>query len=161
MSFTLPAKGPQMNGFPFLRVPLSTITVAVAPRPALTLASMTEARTLALGLARSSRTSACKAISSNNSSIPSPVWAETFIHSVSPPISEGTSSCSINWVMTRIGSAAGRSILLIATMIVLPAAFACLIASSVCGIIPSSAATTTTTISVTSAPRERILEKMA
>ena len=43
-----------------------------------------------------------------------------------------------------------------ATMIGAFAALACLIASIVCGITPSSAATTSTTISVTEAPRERI-----
>ncbi len=41
-------------------------------------------------------------------------------------------------------------------MIGAPAAFACRIASIVCGITPSSAATTSTTMSVTDAPRERI-----
>ena len=41
------------------------------------------------------------------------------------------------------------------------AAFAWLIASIVCGIIPSSAATTSTTMSVTFAPRARIAVKAA
>ena len=48
------------------------------------------------------------------------------------------------------------STLLTATMIGTPAAFAWLSASTVCGITPSSAATTSTTMSVTSAPRARI-----
>ena len=47
-------------------------------------------------------------------------------------------------------------ILLIATMISTPAAFAWLIASTVCGITPSSAATTKIAISVEFAPRIRI-----
>ena len=46
--------------------------------------------------------------------------------------------------------------MLIATIIGTSAAFAWSIASTVCGITPSSAATTITTMSVTSAPRARI-----
>ncbi len=43
-----------------------------------------------------------------------------------------------------------------ATMIGACAALACLIASIVCGITPSSLATTSTTMSVTEAPRARM-----
>ena len=50
----------------------------------------------------------------------------------------------------------GLSILLIATMIGTFAALAWSMASSVCGITPSSAATTSTTMSVTLAPRARM-----
>ena len=50
----------------------------------------------------------------------------------------------------------GRSILFIATTIGTSAALAWLIASSVCGMTPSSAATTSTAMSVTFAPRARI-----
>src|SRR5262249_13498821 len=46
-----------------------------------------------------------------------------------------------------------------ATTIATPAALAWLMASSVCGITPSSAATTMTAMSVTLAPRARILVK--
>jgi hypothetical protein len=56
--------------------------------------------------------------------------------------------------LLRIGF--GLSILLIATIIGTPAALVWLIASIVCGIRPSSAATTSTTMSVTLAPRARI-----
>src|SRR3989441_1317488 len=52
--------------------------------------------------------------------------------------------------------AVGRSILLIATTIGTPAFLACEIASMVCGMMASSAATTSTTMSVTWAPRARI-----
>ena len=48
------------------------------------------------------------------------------------------------------------SILLMATISGTPAALAWLIASTVCGITPSSAATTSTTMSVTLAPRWRM-----
>ena len=53
----------------------------------------------------------------------------------------------------------GRSILLSATTIGTPAARAWLMASSVCGMTPSSAATTSTAMSVTLAPRARISVK--
>ena len=62
-----------------------------------------------------------------------------------------TSSC-----FTRSGFASGLSILFIATTTGTLPAFACAIASFVCGITPSSAATTSTTMSVTFAPRARI-----
>ena len=55
--------------------------------------------------------------------------------------------------------AVGRSILLIATIIGTPAFLAWLIASMVCGITWSSAATTSTTMSVTWAPRARMAVK--
>ena len=58
--------------------------------------------------------------------------------------------------MTFIGFACGRSHLLIATIIGTPAFLACEIASIVCGMTESSAATTSTTMSVTCAPRARI-----
>ena len=57
---------------------------------------------------------------------------------------------------TRSGLASGLSILLMATIIGTFAALAWLIASTVCGMTPSSAATTSTTMSVTLAPRARI-----
>ena len=73
-----------------------------------------------------------------------------------PPQSSGISSYSESSCFTRSTFAPGLSILLIATMISTPAAFAWLIASTVCGITPSSAATTRMAISVALAPRIRI-----
>ena len=58
--------------------------------------------------------------------------------------------------MTRLGSALSRSILLMATTIGTSAARAWSMASIVWGITPSSAATTSTTMSVASAPRARM-----
>jgi len=58
--------------------------------------------------------------------------------------------------MTRIGLASGRSTLLMATIIGTPAFLACEIASMVCGITESFAATTRMTMSVTCAPRARM-----
>ena len=57
---------------------------------------------------------------------------------------------------TRLTSAFSRSTLVTATTIGTSAARAWLIASTVCGITPSSAATTSTTMSVASAPRARM-----
>ncbi len=57
--------------------------------------------------------------------------------------------------------ASGLSILFIATTIGTPAALAWAIASLVCGITPSSAATTRMTMSVALAPRARIAVKAA
>ena len=62
---------------------------------------------------------------------------------------------------TFCGSADGLSILLIATMIGTPAALAWLIDSIVCGITLSSAATTSTAMSVAWAPRARMAVKAA
>ena len=55
-----------------------------------------------------------------------------------------------------VGVCAFLILLLMATMMETPAAFAWLIASTVCGMIPSSAATTRIAISVTLAPRALI-----
>ena len=71
---------------------------------------------------------------------------------VSPPQSSGTRSCSVRLCFILFGSALGRSILLIASIIGTPASLAWSIASMVWGIIPSSAATTIIAISVTFAP---------
>ncbi|MCY1378158.1 hypothetical protein D9M69_657700 [compost metagenome] len=80
---------------------------------------------------------------------------------VSPPrLSEMTSYCSSS-LTTFCGLASGLSILFTATTIGAPAALACWMASTVCGMTPSSAATTRTTMSVTLAPRARIAEKAA
>ena len=83
---------------------------------------------------------------------PAPVGAETSRTIVSPPHSSGTSSCSVSCWRTRVGSASSRSTLVTATTIGTSAARAWLIASIVCGITPSSAATTRIAMSVICAP---------
>ena len=88
--------------------------------------------------------------------MPSPASAEIGTTTVSPPNSSGTSAAPINSCFTRSGLAFGRSVLLTATTIGTPAARAWSIASRVCGITPSSAATTMIAMSVTCAPRARI-----
>ena len=91
--------------------------------------------------------------------MPSLVLAETWQKIVSPPQSSGTSPRSDSCWRTLSGWAFGTSILFTATMIGTFAALAWSIASIVCGMTPSSAATTSTTMSVTAAPWERILVK--
>ena len=108
------------------------------------------------GFALSSPTSAVRRSISINSSIPSPVLAETGTKMVLPPQSSAINSYSVSSCFTRSIFALGLSILLTATTISMPAAFAWLIASTVCGITPSSAATTKIAISVELAPRIRI-----
>ena len=83
-------------------------------------------------------------------------FADTSTVTVLPPHSSGIRSSSVSSRFTRSGLAFGLSILLIATMIGTFAARAWSIASRVCGITPSSAATTRMTMSVTFAPRARI-----
>ena len=72
---------------------------------------------------------------------------------VLPPQSSGIRSYSESSCFTLSMLALGLSILFTATIISTPAAFAWLIASTVCGMTPSSAATTSIAISVDCAPR--------
>ena len=78
--------------------------------------------------------------------------ADIGTHIVSPPHSSGTNSYFINSCFTLSIFASGKSILFIATIIGIPADLAWFIASTVCGIIPSFAATTNIAISVICAP---------
>ena len=103
-------------------------------------------------MALSSRISAVISIVSSNVSRFNCFLADTSTNSVSPPHSMETSPCSISSCFTFWGLASGLSILLTATIIGTLAAFACDRASIVCGITPSSAATTNIAISVTCAP---------
>ncbi len=108
-------------------------------------------------LARRSSTSATSEIISSRSSTPLPVLALISTAMVSPPYSSGTRSTCIRSRLTRSGSACARSTLLIATMMGTAAALACAIASRVCGMMLSSAATTITAMSVALAPRCRMV----
>ncbi len=82
--------------------------------------------------------------------------ADTFTKMFGPPHSSGTISCSVSICLTRSGFAPSLSILLTATMIGTSAALAWWMASTVCGMTPSSAATTRMTMSVMFAPRARM-----
>ena len=109
------------------------------------------------GLARrSSDASAVSTIASSSLSRLSSDLAETSTNIASPPYSSGTRPYSVSWPRTLVGSASGLSILLTATTIGTPAALAWLSASTVCGITPSSAATTRTAMSDDCEPRARM-----
>ena len=111
----------------------------------------------AAGLAlRTSSASATSRIRSSRSSRFSFCFAETRATCVVPPHSSGCRPSFASSPRTRSGFASGRSILLTATTIGTSAARACEIDSRVCGITPSSAATTSTAMSVALAPRARI-----
>ncbi len=88
-----------------------------------------------------------------------PVLADTGITGESPPNSSGTTPWVSSSCFTLSGFASCLSILFSATTSGTFAALAWLIASMVCGMTPSSAATTSTTMSVTLAPRARIAVK--
>ena len=159
MARTLPYSTPVTRASPTRSVPSCTSTVATGPRPFSSLASMTTPEASFSGLDLRSSTSACSAMYSSSSGSPCLVRADTGIMMVVPPHCSGTSSYSVSCCMTRSGVAPGLSILLMATRMVTPAALACLMASMVCGMTPSSAATTSTTRSVTWAPRCRMAVK--
>ena len=153
---TLPHAAPATIGSPTLSSPLSTRIVATGPRPLSRLASSTMPLARPVGLACRSSSSATTSSWSSRSSMPRSWRADISTTIVSPPHCSGTSSCSASSVSTRCGSALSLSILLTATTIGTSAARAWLMASIVCGITPSSAATTSTTMSVAWAPRARI-----
>ncbi len=159
MARTLPWWMPVTMASPTRSVPSWTSTVATGPRPFSSFASMITPVADFSGLAFRSSTSACSAMYSSSSGRPSFVRAETGSMMVVPPHCSGTISYSVSCCMTRSGVAPGLSILLMATRMVTPAALACLIASIVWGMTPSSAATTSTTRSVTWAPRWRMAVK--
>ena len=91
--------------------------------------------------------------------MPLPFLAEIAVASVVPPNSSSTTWCCSRSCLTFCTLAAGRSILLIATTSGTPAFLAWLMASTVCGMMASSAAMTSTTMSVTWAPRARMAVK--
>ena len=142
-------------------MPFSIITDAVVPRPCSIWDSKTIPLAMQSGLAFSSITSACKSIISSKLSIFVPFIAETSTVTVSPPQSSGAIPFSCICCFTRSTLAPLASILLIATTIALLACCANLRASSVWGLNASSAAITSTEISVTFAPRARIIENAA
>ncbi len=112
------------------------------------------------GLARiESSDSATSTMPSSRSSMPLRCLAETGTIMVSPPHSSGTRPTSDNSFFTSSGLAFGLSILFRATMMGTWAALAWAMASRVCGMTPSSAATTSTATSVTWAPRARMAVK--
>ena len=126
-----PKVPPAVMYSPSLRVPSWTSSVASGPRLRSSLASIITPVAGLSGLALSSATSATTAMFCSRSSNPSPVRAETSTEIISPPQSSTNRSRSLSWRLTLSGSAPGRSILLIATIMGTLAALAWLIASSV------------------------------
>ena len=155
MARTLPQASPATTASPACSVPRWTSIVATGPRPTSSRDSMIGPDASASGLAFSSSTSDCRSSISSSESRPSFCFAETSTNTVSPPHSSGCRPCTTSSCRTFAGFASGRSILLTATTIGTPAALAWSIASMVCGMTPSSAATTSTATSVTFAPRAR------
>ena len=156
---TRPHSDPATTMSPVFSVPFCTSTVATGPRPRSSLDSITVPSPARAGLARRSRISAWSAMASSSLSRLAPVLALTCTSCTSPPtLSTCTLYCSSS-LRTRSRLTPGLSILLTATISGTSAAWACLMASIVCGITPSSAATTSTTMSVTEAPRARMAVK--
>jgi len=151
-----PECAPTTIASPSLSVPFWIRAVATGPRPRSSRLSMMTPLAARFGFALSSRISDCSAVISSSCSIPVPFLAEVGTKIVWPPQSSGTRSRFASSRLTRSGSASGLSILLTATMIGTFAARAWLMASCVCGITPSSAATTRMTMSVAWAPRARM-----
>ena len=153
---TRPQWAPATTASPTSSVPRPIRIVTTGPRPGSSLDSITVPDAGAFGLERSSSTSAITRIVSSRSSRPSLVLADTLTNSVSPPHSTGCRPSCVISVRTRSGCAPSLSILLTATRIGTSASLAWSTASWVCGLTPSSAATTITAMSVTLAPRARI-----
>src|SRR5256885_957936 len=90
---TRPYSEPAMIGSPMRSVPFFTSTVATAPRPFSTLASITTPEASPLRGALSSSTSACSRIASSSLSTPAPVRADTLTNMFCPPHSSAMTSC--------------------------------------------------------------------
>ena len=152
MFLILPIADPTIIVSPIFNVPLSTSILTTGPFALSSLASNTVPFACFLGFALSSNISACNCTISSNVSIPMFSFAEIGTRIVSPPHSSETSPYVDNSCLILSKFAPGRSILFIATIIGISAALAWFIASIVCGITPSFAATTSIAISVAFAP---------
>ena len=157
----LPIEFPEATKSPTFNVPFWIKKVATEPLNLSNSDSITTPWAGPLWWAFNSSNSASRETHSNNLSTPVPFKAETGTICVVPPQSSGVKSLAAKSPLTLSISAPSKSILFIATTIDTPAALAWLIASSVCGLIPSLAATTKITISVVLAPLALIDEKAA
>ena len=156
MARILPLMPPMTMLSPTWRVPVCTISVATLPRLLSRRASTTTPSASRWGLACSSLTSDRTIRFSMRSGTPSPFSAETGTAITSPPHSSMSRSCSASWRLTLSWSELGRSTLLMAMTMGTCAARTWSIASMVWGMMPSSAATTRTAMSVAWAPRARM-----
>ncbi len=150
---TLPYTVPATKKWPGFSLPCSTRRFTTEPLPFSICASITRPSAGTSVSALSSSISATSNTISSRLSIPSFCLALIGTIIVSPPHSSGLSWCSLaSCAFTLSGLAPSLSILLMATTIRALALRAKRIASTVCGITPSSAATTIMTTSVRAAP---------
>ena len=161
IALTFPYSLPATAISPTFNFPFVTIILQRGPLPLSTFASITVASAKVSLFVFNSESSACKTIASSNLSILLPVSADTSTDWISPDKSSTIKSSDRSSSFIFFGFDSGLSHLLIATIIGTLADFACEMASLVCGITPSSAATIKTTISVTLAPLARISVKAA
>ncbi len=124
IALTRPLTDPATNASDCFSVPRLTITVAVGPMPCSSWDSTTTPTAVGLGFALYSWSCAMRSITSSRLSTPSPVRADTSTDGTSPPSSSTMTSCCVSSVLTRSGSAPGRSDLLMATTNSTPAALA-------------------------------------
>ena len=156
MARTLPLASPATMASPTRMVPRLTSMVATTPRPGSTRDSMMNPLAGASGFALRSPTSATSRSVSRKLSSPMRCLALASTKTLSPPHSSGTMPCSASCCLMRSMLASGLSILLMTITTGTPAALAWSMASTVCGMTPSSAATTMAAMSVTLAPRARM-----
>mmetsp|Transcript_27797 Transcript_27797/g.90959 ORF Transcript_27797/g.90959 Transcript_27797/m.90959 type:complete len:371 (+) Transcript_27797:473-1585(+) len=153
---TLPNVVPTAMASPTLSSPLWRRTLASTPCPRSTRASTTVPTPAPSCWTARSSISASRRSASSSSRKPCPFTAATSTHCTVPPTSSSSTPSATSACRTRCGCAVGRSHLVTAITTGTCAARACASASRVCGMTPSSAATTTTATSVTAAPRARI-----
>ena len=151
-----PQVRPTSTASPWRSRPRCTSSVVRGPCRRSSSASITTPAAARSGFAWKLLMSASRPTVSSRSSSPSPRVAETGTSGTSPPYSSICTPASASEALTRSGLTLSRSILFSATTIGTSAAWMWLIASRVCGITPSLAATTRTAISVALAPRARI-----
>ena len=157
----MPAASPATIASPTRRVPRWTSMVATGPRPTSRRDSTIGPDASALAFARrsSSASATSRIFSSSSGEVRLLLRRDGRELRVAAPV------LGLQALGRELGLARGRcsrpatSILLIATTIGTSAARAWLIDSFVCGITPSSAATTSTAMSVTFAPRARMAVK--
>ena len=159
MALTLPLNWPAKTASPMRMVPPSTSRFVTYPRPLSNELSTTVPMARLPGLAFKSSISASSSTFSSNSSMFVPFLAEiSWLWNLPPHSSTNTFISDSSWrILSALAS--GRSILLMAMTMGMPAACAWLMASLVCGITASSAATTMIAMSVTWAPRARMAVK--
>ena len=116
-ALTFPHSDPDTKISLTFNVPFCTRIVATEPLPFSSLDSITDPLAFLLGLALRLRRSACKWIASSNLSKFVPLVADTSISKTSPLSFSTITSWLSNSFLTLSGSAPGRSILLIATII--------------------------------------------